>query len=478
MTYADKQLNPQPGFLKKNLGRIAILIFLIAAGTLLLMYRNNLSTRISKVLAAAEDDPIPVTKLAKQPFVVTVPSTGEIVGLETTPVTTPNTSSGSLKIAWMKTEGSFVGAGEPVIRFDSTDAQLSLEKQQNTLLSNETNTKITTWRQGTDEKVQAIDRQDAEEEYQYAITVMPQDESIFSKWDIITAKADAHYAKERIDFLKSKGKTQQRINRSDQQILSIERNRAQNEVSLIKQTLNSLELRSPVGGLVLLRRDHREEPKIGDQSSPGQVIIEVINLDVLQARINVLERDGGNLAKDQTVVIKLDAIPDKDYHGTITSVSSVAASLERNSPLRYFTCDVAITDAGKDLKRIRPGMNLRGEVVLQQYESCFVVPSGAVTYREKERDNLVYVKKNNTFEPKPVKTGISSHGEAIILSGVEDGALIALQNPFETRKLYLPDFSKGSAQDQGPMGGMGGMPRDMMRMMRGGGGGGGRPPGR
>jgi len=61
---------------------------------------------------------------------------------------------------------------------------------------------------------------------------------------------------------------------------------------------------------------------------------------------------------------------------------------------------------------------------------------------------------------------------------VEDGALIALQNPFETRKLYLPDFSKGSAQDQGPMGGMGGMPRDMMRMMRGGGGGGGRPPGR
>ena len=472
MTYTGKQSHSQSGFLKKNLGRIAILIFLVAAGTLLLIYRNNLSTRISKVLAAAEEDPIPVTKLAKQPFVVTVPSMGEIVGLETTPVTTPNTSSGSLKIAWFKTEGSFVEAGEPVIRFDSTDAQLSLEKQQNTLLSNETNTKITTWRQGTDEKVQAIDRQDAEEEYQYAITVMPQDESIFSKWDIITAKADAHYAKERIDFLKSKGKTQQRINRSDQQILSIERNRAQNEVSLIKQTLNSLELRAPVGGLVLLRRDRREEPKIGDQSSPGQVIIEIINLDVLQARIYVLERDGSNLAKNQTVVIKLDAIPDKDFHGQINSVSSVAASLEHNSPLRYFTCDVSITDAGKDLKRIRPGMNLRGEVVLQQYESCFVVPSGAVTYREKERDNQVFVRKGDRFVPQSVKTGLSSHGEAIILSGVEDGTLIALQNPFETRKLYLPDFSKGSAQDQGRM--PGGMPPGGMRMMMRGGGG---PPG-
>ena len=164
--------------------------------------------------------------------------------------------------------------------------------------------------------------------------------SIFSKWDIITAQADAHYAKERIEFLKSKGKTQQRIARSDQQILAIERNKAQSEISVIQKTLNSLELRAPVGGLVLYRRDRREDPQIGDESYPGQVLVEVVNLDVLQARIYILERDGGSLAKDQPVVIKLDAIPEKEYHGTIRTVSSVAASLERNSPLRYFTCDV------------------------------------------------------------------------------------------------------------------------------------------
>ena len=59
--------------------------------------------------------------------------------------------------------------------------------------------------------------------------------------------------------------------------------------------------------------------------------MEIINLDVLQARIYILERDGGNLAKNQPVVIKLDAIPDKEYHGSIRTVSSVAASMERNS---------------------------------------------------------------------------------------------------------------------------------------------------
>jgi HlyD family secretion protein len=470
MMQTDKQSHPQSGFLKKNLGRMTLLILSIVVGALIFAFRDNLSAlsnRISKVLAASEDDPIPVTKLMKQPFLLTVPSTGEIVGLETTPITTPNTSSGSLKIAWLKTEGSFVEAGDPVVRFDSTDAQLSLEKQQNTLDANQENTKITTWRQSTDDKTLSIDRRDAEEEYQYNLTVLPQDETIFSKWDIITAQADIHYAKERIDFLKSKTKTQQRIARSDQQILAIERNKAQSEVSLIKQTLNSLELQAPVGGLVLYHREHREEPQIGDQSSPGQTVIEIVNLDVLQARIYILERDGGNLAKEQPVVIKLDAIPDRDYHGTIRTVSSVAGSLERNSPLRYFTCDVSIMDAGKDLKRIRPGMNLRGEVVLQKYESCFVVPSGAVNHREKERDSLVYVKKKDRFVPQAVTTGLGSHGEAVILDGVKEGELIALTNPFETRKLYLPDFSKGSQTDQrGMPPGM--PPRGMMMMMRGG----------
>jgi multidrug efflux pump subunit AcrA (membrane-fusion protein) len=196
-------------------------------------------------------------------------------------------------------------------------------------------------------------------------------------------------------------------------------------------------------------------------------VIEIVNLDVLQARIYVLERDGGNLAKEQPVVIKLDAVPDRDYHGTIRLVSSVAGSLERNSPLRYFTCDVSIADAGKDLKLIRPGMSLRGDVVLQKYESCFIVPSGAVSYREKERDSLVYIKKKDRFIPQSVKTGLSSHGEAVILDGVQEGELIALTNPYETRKLSLPDFSKGTNDDRGGMP-PGGPPRGMMMMMRGG----------
>ena len=54
------------------------------------------------------------------------------------------------------------------------------------------------------------------------------------------------------------------------------------------------------------------------------------------------------------------------------------------------------------------------------------------------------------------------HGQAILLSGVKDGELIALRNPFENRKAHLPDFSKAGVGGRGGPGpGGGGM------MMRG-----------
>ena len=434
--------------------RLSVLVLLLVAGVLIFGYRDVLSTRVNKLVMPTEEDPVPIASLSKQPFRLTVPTIGEIIGLGSTPVTTPATPSGSLKVAWLIPEGSFVAAGDPVIRYDSTDARLNLERQQNTLSANQERTKITTGKNSTDEKVLGLDRQDAEMEYDYVMTVLPEDETIFAKWDIIEAKIDAGFAKERVGFLKNKTRTQQRIARSDQQILAIEKNQAQAEMSVAERTLNSLELKSPSAGLVLYRRDHRRDPQVGDESFPGQVLVEIVDLAVLQARVYVLERDGGRLAKGQEVVIRLDAVPEKEFHGSVRSAATIAQPLERNSPLRYFSCDVSISDAGADIKRIRPGMSLRGEVVLTKYDQCFVVPASAVTIKDKE--SVVYLQKGKTFVPKTVTTGLNSHGQAVILAGVEDGEVIALRNPFETRKLYLPDFSKGAADQRrgGPGRGM------------------------
>jgi len=370
-----------------------------------------------------------------------IQANGEIVGLQTVPVATPATRSGSLKLAWLIPEGTIVEAGQPVFRFDATNTQLNLELQNNTLTQNRENTKITTGNQQLNERTISIDRSQAQMDYEYSMTVLPQDESIFSKWDIIEAQINAGFAKSRIDNLSSKAKVQKRIARSQQQVLTIDRNRAQTEVDIIKQTLAAMELRAPTGGLLLYRRERRRDPQIGDNFHAGQVVVDIVNLNALQARIYVLEKEAGSLARDKPVTMQLDALPDKEFHGEVGSVSSVAAALERNSPLKYFTCEVTISDAGDYLRHIKPGMALRARVILEKYDSCFVVPAGAIT--PKGNDMVVYIKQGDAFVPRTVQVGIGKHGQATILSGVEEKELIALRNPFETRKLSLPDFSKG-----------------------------------
>jgi len=388
-----------------------------------------------------EEEPIPVLSLEKNALQLEIQANGEIVGIESVPVPTPVTRAGSLKLAWLIPEGTMVEQGQPVVQFDATNLKLSLEQQSNALSQNLQSTKITTGNQQLGERSIAIDRTQAQMDYDYSTTVMPSDETIFSKWAIIEAQVNAKLARSRIDNLAVKAQVSKRMNRSQQQVLTIDRTRAQTEVEVINQSLGAMELRAPAQGLFLYRRERRRDPQIGDSYQPRKVIAEIVDLDALQARIYVLEKEAGSLTKGKPVTLQLDALPARKFHGTITSVSSVAATLERNSPVKYFTCDVTIHDAASEVAHIKPGMALRARVILEKYDSCFVVPAGAVAV--KGGSNVVYVKQGKNFFPRSVQLGLGKHGQMTILSGVKEKEVIALRNPFETRKLSLPDFSKG-----------------------------------
>jgi hypothetical protein len=97
-------------------------------------------------------------------------------------------------------------------------------------------------------------------------------------------------------------------------------------------------------------------------------------------------------------------------------------------------------------------MALKAWVVLEKYDSCYVVPASAVT--QKGSDSQVFIREGNKFIARNVEVGAATHGQSTILSGVKDNEVLAMRNPFETRKLKLPDFSKAGAQQGGPpMGG-------------------------
>lgn len=441
---------------RRILRAISILLVFCAAACGA-MYRDAIRSQIGRAFAySGADDPIPVLSLERGPLKLEVQANGEIVGLDSASVSTPGTGAGALKLAWLVSEGAMVAKGSPVIRFDSTDQLLNLESQNNTLSQNLLQTKLANDSQQLEEGSLDLDRSAAEMDYEYAMFVMPKDETLFTKWEIITAQLNAEFAKSKIENLAAKAKTQKLINRSQQQVLTIARNQIQTEVGIVRQTLAALAVKAPSDGLVVYRRERREDPKIGDSCQAGQVLIDLVDLNSLQARIYVLEREAGGLAVGEAVDVELDALPDKVFHGKLRSVSPVAATLERDSTLKYFTCDVAIGDAEPYLRSIKPGMTLQARVILEEYDSCFMVPASVLDIKNDK--TYVYIKQGEGFEKREVQLGLGKHGQATILSGVNEKELIALKNPFEQRQLKLPDFSKATVTNEPRRGGPGGPP--------------------
>jgi len=446
------------------ISRILLLLLIGGAVVVGVAYRDQVAEAATRLFAPADEDPIPVLAVKKTPFQLEVPSFGEITGLESTAVPTPSLRWGSLKVAWLIPEGTMVDAGDVLARYDPTEARLNLERQQNTLQSTDTNIDLQRNNQTTNEKLLDIDRKDAQAEFDYATTVMPQDEDIFSKWEIIEAQINANLAKEKMGFVGEKLKVSKKSAKADLQILSIDKNRAQTEIGIAQQTLDSLELKAPKPGLVVYRRERMREPQVGDEVMGGQVQMELVDLSMLEAKIYILEMDAGQIAKEQPVVVRLDSIPGKELHGTLKSIASLAMSRERNSPLKYFECEVLITDAGADLRRIKPGMALKANIILDKYDSVFVVPNSSLTF--KDGKYTAYIQKGKTFTEREVKVGSGNHGQTVVLDGLQDNELVAMRNPFEARKVHLPDFSKAGAEGGremrmmimgGPPGGGGGM---------------------
>jgi multidrug efflux pump subunit AcrA (membrane-fusion protein) len=432
------------------------ILFLIGCCAGITLYRQAITEWVTSHLGiSGNEETIAVRVLEQGPLELEIQAGGEIVGLESRAIATPSTGAGSLKLAWLAPEGTMTSAGDMLVRYDSTDMLLSLETQKNTLSSNLLQTKIDSGEQELSERNLAADQTEAAIDYEYTMTTKPEDPGIFSRWEIINAQVNAEFAKSKIDNLAAKLATLKRQNRSAQQISSIARNRAQAEIGILEQAYGSLVVRAPASGLVVYRRDRRQDPKIGDSCMAGQVLIDLVDLNALQARIYVLEKEASGLATGKKVAIRLDAVPETEFHGEVRTVAPVAATIERNGVLKYFPCEVTMDDAVEYLRLIKPGMTLQARVILVTYDSCFMVPSSAVDYSDQEGKAYVYLKQGTGFEKREVRLGLGKHGQAVILDGVYDGEIIALQNPFQTRKLTLPDFSKASEVSQQRRGGPG-----------------------
>lgn len=140
---------------------------------------------------------------------------------------------------------------------------------------------------------------------------------------------------------------------------------------------------APISGVVAKR-----SIKLGNLVQPNQNLFQIVDMNPLQAVLNVPERDLGTLKPGQKVRLTVDALAGNTFEGSIARIAPV---VDAASGTFRATCE--FRDASATLK---PGMFGRIEVAYDQRHDALVVPRAAIV--EEDGESSVFV-----IEPAPVK---------------------------------------------------------------------------
>jgi HlyD family secretion protein len=155
----------------------------------------------------------------------------------------------------------------------------------------------------------------------------------------------------------------------------------------------------------------------------AEPVLEIPDLTRMEADGEVEEAQGGRVREGQTVVLRLDAHPDREYRGTVKSISRAVQEKSWRNPLKVVHLTLALDET--DPERMRPGMRFRGTIEIERHPDVALVPVGAVF-----RDNgatVAFRYRLGGWRRVALNLGDRNADQVEVIDGLEPGDLVATE---------------------------------------------------
>jgi multidrug resistance efflux pump len=232
------------------------------------------------------------------------------------------------------------------------------------------------------------------------------------------------------------------------------RNRTRINADRARQIIDSLVVRSPIDGLVLVKENRDAtggvffsgmslpEYRPGDMVSSGRSILDVSDAADMEMKVRVNEQERTTLVVGQTATVRADGLPGMALAARITALSGVAIrSRDQAGPLRQFE---VILRLDRPETRLRPGTTVRVTISGREVRDVLTVPRQAVFQRNGE--TMVYLRVGDGFEARVVRVTSQSESRTAIEDVAAD-AEVALVSP--TAAANAPTTGGGPASGPG-----------------------------
>lgn len=212
-----------------------------------------------------------------------------------------------------------------------------------------------------------------------------------------------------------------------------------------ERQLRETEIRAPISGIV-----SKKAVQVGELVSAlsgfssGTTIVDIQDRSSMRVILNVNEIDTARLVTGMEAKIRIEAVPTKTYHGTISKIApaSNATGTSTTDTVVKYQVEVKMTDSDNQL---RSGMSGRCTMDVSKHDNVLVLPQEFVGQEGDQAFVEIYdpkAKPGAKRTRKNVTLGLTTLSTAEIKSGLSAGEVVA-------RPEYKGPDRKGAMQAGG-----------------------------
>jgi HlyD family secretion protein len=231
--------------------------------------------------------------------------------------------------------------------------------------------------------------------------------------------------------------------------------------------LSKVRIESPIDGIVTRRNiEQGETAVVGTMNNAGTVLLQVADMSVIEAEVEVDETDIPDVQLGQTATITVDAITGKTFTAKVTEIGNSPIQTTGQASTQATNFKVTLQIEG-EIPDVRPGFTCTAEITTATRDNALAVPIQATTVREvvlddkgqvvrepatpggrrpssgavhaselkpgQERKEIegVFVVRDGKAVFEPIKTGIAGEKYFEILSGLKEGDTVIV-GPFSS----------------------------------------------
>src|SRR5688572_18130558 len=178
---------------------------------------------------------------------------------------------------------------------------------------------------------------------------------------------------------------QQDIRVRQQEIQTREQQIKQEQASLAttRYDLNQVMIVAPFDGIVTRRNiEEGETAVVGTMNNAGTVLLEIADMSVIEAEVEVDETDIPTVSLGQEASVTIDAVPDRTFKGHVTEIGNSPIQAAQNTGQRQATTFRVVITLDEEVPDVRPGFTATAEITTATRKNVVAVPIQSLTVRE------------------------------------------------------------------------------------------------